>query len=604
MCGAMALPSIYVRELLRLPRWTLMLGLPLLVVASLSSAWAIDTAIHRDRVVRNVKIAGETVGGLSDVALRARVEAIANRLMSTRIAIESEIGSGNWTASDLGVSMDVAATYDAVMRTRRKGTLSRPVNWLSALTSGTSTEIKIDVDMSKLEAVLHGHPGLRIEPLEPSIQVVQGRLQVVPGVAGKLIDLDQTSQILTDVMQRGGSPTIRVGTAEVIPKFNDDQVVDLVRAANKIVDTQPKLRLNDYQTILPSHVVANWFDLETTGQKPALAINKSLVLPSLEDLLMPGNTGAGQAEFNVHGETVSIISSDGGTACCEASAVGLVLTALAKGPTSEVHVLPNRPAAPREAVNRLKALEIVEKVSSFTTQYSCCVGRVTNIQKFAEIVSGKWIKPGGRLSLNETVGRRTEENGFVSGGFISKGHLVEDIGGGVSQFATTIFNAAVRAGLDFDYYQAHSIYFARYPYGLEATISYPRPDLVITNPTPFGVLIWNSWTDESITVDIYSTANVEVTLDEPTETPIDFCTRVKTRRNRTWSDGSEQADYFFATYRPEEGLDCDGTPSDPDQTTTTIAGDETSEETSDPTTGDDRTTTSSPVTTTSIVNQE
>ncbi len=127
MCGAMALPSIYVRELLRLPRWTLMLGLPLLVVASLSSAWAIDTAIHRDRVVRNVKIAGETVGGLSDVALRARVEAIANRLMSTRIAIESEIGSGNWTASDLGVSMDVAATYDAVMRTRRQGTLSRPV---------------------------------------------------------------------------------------------------------------------------------------------------------------------------------------------------------------------------------------------------------------------------------------------------------------------------------------------------------------------------------------------------------------------------------------------------------------------------------------------
>ena len=169
MCGAMALPSIYVRELLRLPRWTLMLGLPLLVVASLSSAWAIDTAIHRDRVVRNVKIAGETVGGLSDVALRARVEAIANRLMSTRIAIESEIGSGNWIASDLGVSMDVEATYDAVMRTRRKGTLSRPVNWLSALTSGTSTEIKIDVDMSKLEALLHGHSGLRIEPLEPSV---------------------------------------------------------------------------------------------------------------------------------------------------------------------------------------------------------------------------------------------------------------------------------------------------------------------------------------------------------------------------------------------------------------------------------------------------
>ena len=178
------------------------------------------------------------------------------------------------------------------------------------------------------------------------------------------------------------------------------------------------------------------------------------------------------------------------------------------------------------------------------------------------------------MSLNETVGRRTEEKGFVPGGFISKGHLVEDIGGGVSQFATTIFNAAVRAGLDFEYYQAHSIYFDRYPYGLEATISYPRPDLVITNPTPFGILIWSSWTDESVTVDMYSTSNVDVKLEEPTEQLVNLCTRVKTERIRTWQDQNIESDYFFATYRPEEGLNCDGTPSDPDQTTTTVPQEE------------------------------
>ena len=138
--------------------------------------------------------------------------------------------------------------------------------------------------------------------------------------------------------------------------------------------------------------------------------------------------------------------------------------------------------------------------------------------------------------------------------------------------------------------------------GLEATISYPHPDLIITNPTPFGVLIWNSWTHDSITVDIYSTSNVEVTLDEPTEEALDFCTRVKTRRNRIWRDGSEQADHFFATYRPEEGLNCDGTPSDPEQTTTTIAEGEPPEEASDPATDDDPPA-PPPVTTTSVGNQ-
>ena len=93
--------------------------------------------------------------------------------------------------------------------------------------------------------------------------------------------------------------------------------------------------------------------------------------------------------------------------------------------------------------------------------------------------------------------------------------------------------------------------------------------MVIANPTDYGVLIWNSWTDESITVDMYSTKNVEVIIEEPTEKPFNECTRVTTERIRRWSGGSDESDYFYATYRPKEGLNCDGTPSDPDQTTTT-----------------------------------
>ena len=52
----------------------------------------------------------------------------------------------------------------------------------------------------------------------------------------------------------------------------------------------------------------------------------------------------------------------------------------------------------------------------------------------------------------------------------------------MSQFATTIFNAAFFAGLDFVEYQSHSLQFSRYPAGREATISWPEPDLVFENP--------------------------------------------------------------------------------------------------------------------------
>ena len=570
----MALPSSGVHGLIRLPRWALMLGLPAIIAFLFLSVWAVDAAIHRDRVVRNVKIAGETVGGLSDIALRARVDAIADRLADTQIVIQTEIGEAAWIASDLGVSLDVIATYESVMATRRARLLNRPIDWLSALTSSTTAEIAINIDQSTLEESLYSSTRLERPGVEPSTRISNNRLEIVPGVKGRLIDVEDAASAITKVLREGTSPTIQVATIEVPTKVSDETVKELVANANRSIQTPLTVRLNDYETVLNPQIVASWFVLDLEGTNPSLSLDPSLVLSSLEELLMPGNTGAGQAQFEIRDGNVTIISSDGGTACCHQQAADLVRTALETGNGDQVQVLPNRPAAPREAVDRLEALGIVEKVSSFTTQYSCCVGRVTNIQKFAEIVHGTWIKPGGRLSLNETVGRRTEEKGFVPGGFISKGHLVEDIGGGVSQFATTIFNAAVRAGLDFEYYQAHSIYFDRYPYGLEATISFPRPDLVITNPTPFGVLIWNSWTDESITVDLYSTSNVDVKLEEPTEQLVDLCTRVKTERIRTWQDQNVESDYFFATYRPEEGLNCDGTPSDPDQTTTTLPTEE------------------------------
>ena len=570
----MALPSSGVHGLIRLPRWALMLGLPTIIAALFLSVWAVDATMHRDRVVRNVKIAGETVGGLGDIALRARIDAIADRLANTQVVIATEVGDAAWVAADLGVSLDIMATYESVMATRREALFKRPINWLSALASSTAAEIAINIDLSTLEKSLYSNARLERLGVEPSIRISNGRLQLVPGVKGRSIELQDAASAITKVLREGTIPTVQVATVQVPTKFSDETVNELVSKANRSIQTPLRVRVNDYETVLNPDLVASWFVLDLEGTDPSLSLETSLILASLEDLLMPANTGAGKAEFEIRDGNVMIISSDGGTACCHHRAADLVREALETEQESQVHVLPNRPAAPREAVDRLEALGIVEKVSSFTTQYSCCLGRVTNIQKFAEIVNGNWIKPGGRLSLNETVGRRTEEKGFVPGGFISKGHLVEDIGGGVSQFATTIFNAAVRAGLDFEYYQAHSIYFDRYPYGLEATISYPRPDLVITNPTPFGVLIWSSWTDESVTVDIYSTANVDVKLKEPTEQLVDLCTRVKTERIRTWQDQNIESDYFFATYRPEEGLNCDGTPSDPDQTTTTVPQEE------------------------------
>ncbi|MGH8998659.1 MAG: VanW family protein, partial [Acidimicrobiia bacterium] len=159
--------------------------------------------------------------------------------------------------------------------------------------------------------------------------------------------------------------------------------------------------------------------------------------------------------------------------------------------------------APRVDTERARTLRIVEPVSTFTTQHPAGQPRVKNIHRIADLVQGTVILPGERFSLNQRVGRRTRAAGFVEAPVIYDGEFTEDIGGGVSQFATTFFNAAFFGGYDIVSHQPHSYYISRYPMGREATVSYPQPDLVIANDSTSGILVQTSYTASSITVTLW-----------------------------------------------------------------------------------------------------
>jgi vancomycin resistance protein YoaR len=141
-------------------------------------------------------------------------------------------------------------------------------------------------------------------------------------------------------------------------------------------------------------------------------------------------------------------------------------------------------------------LGIVEEVSEFTTFFPHSDYRNTNLGRAAQLVNGTVLKPGDVFSLNETVGERTAENGFTKGFIISDGVFKEDFGGGVSQVATTTFNAMFFAGLKDIEHKPHSFYIDRYPVGREATVAWPSVDLRFQNDTPHGVLI-EAWIDPS-----------------------------------------------------------------------------------------------------------
>ena len=195
-------------------------------------------------------------------------------------------------------------------------------------------------------------------------------------------------------------------------------------------------------------------------------------------------------------------------------------------------------------------------IGEFTTYHPCCQSRVTNIQLIADAVDGAVVQPGEVFSINEYVGRRTTAKGYVEAGAIIGGRIVvggttTNIGGGTSQFTTTLYNAIFFAGLEDVYHKPHSVYFSRYPLGREATLSWPGPDLKFRNDTNMPLTIDTSHTSTSVTVKIIgSNENRTVKTSTKGSATTSGGGSATIRRTITYRDGTKKYETWYHRYNP------------------------------------------------------
>ena len=136
-------------------------------------------------------------------------------------------------------------------------------------------------------------------------------------------------------------------------------------------------------------------------------------------------------------------------------------------------------------------------------------GRVNNIRILADIVNGTVLKPGEAWSINEAAGPRDEQTaktvGWSTAPGISNGRYEDQIGGGVCQVSSSVYNAAIRAELDIVQRKAHSWPSGYIENGMDATISTGGPDLVLANPydMPIYLAVYVEEEDYRVTVEVY-----------------------------------------------------------------------------------------------------
>ncbi|HEX6595352.1 MAG TPA: VanW family protein, partial [Acidimicrobiales bacterium] len=480
-----------------------------IAVLAVLAAWAIDARAQRDAVLPRVDVGNRQVRGMDRAELGAWVAETAQRFSQASVVVESDGGGLEATVPELGAAVDEAATVADVLAAGREGSfLKRVWTWARSFLAPVEVPLAVNVDRSTLDRVVAERDKGRTPPVEPDLAVVEGQLRPVPGENGRGVSPADLAGALSRNQPEDGTIRVTLDVTSIPPRFTEADAGRLASEAERLATEGLDVRADDQTATVPADKLRSWVRAVPADESLELGIRREEgVLEGLAELLPEAGTPPVNAGFAVSAGQVSITPARTGTACCAPEAVDVLDTALRSASARAAPVeLPLKTVNASRDEAAARELGVVEQVATFTTNHAAGEPRVRNIHRMADTIRGTVIPPGGTFSINGIVGMRTAEKGYVAAPIIGADYKFdEDVGGGVSQFATTMFNAAFFGGLDITEYFMHGLYISRYPYGREATLSFPAPDLKVRNTTPFGVLVWPTYTETSITVSLYST---------------------------------------------------------------------------------------------------
>ncbi len=404
---------------------------------------------------------------------------------------------------------------------------------------------------------------ISIDAEEARIELQDGTLEVVGGSLGFVMDLQSTADLARTTSQRTSAREAPLPGTVLTPDATRGELRWALMASGLDVtagivlenDTEgDDLELSPDQL---TELLEVTFDPDApVDEALTVAADGDRLLELLdEDVLAAIVAAPIEPRFQVADGEVSITEGVPGTSL-DAELAARRLAELATDPAPRAGTLPLRPENPELTLEEAQELGIEEEVSSFTTSMVAGQARNRNIRQAADYLDGSLVLPGERLSLNQAIGRRTTARGFGEGGFIRDGEIVEVVGGGVSQMATTFMNAAWFAGVELVEFQPHSLYFAQYPVGRESTMSGNTLDVVFENDSPYGILVTTDHSDTHVTVSFWSTewAEVDTWTGQPTNRvpgQLRDGFDVNFGRTITYPDGTSTDESYFHRYRPE-----------------------------------------------------
>ena len=476
-------------------------------------------------IASGTSVSGVDVSGLSPKEAQNRISKGVGDQLAQPVTLTVGQGSSELVPAGSGVSVDAGASVK-----RLTGFTLNPVTLVQRM-GGQRTDAVIRVDADTLRGALEDRVDMMANGAVSATVALEGTKPVTtPASNGIGLDVDASVKQLTGSWPLG-KQTIAMPEGTAVPAITDEEATTFVDgtltpllSSGLTVDaasanTQGKA--TGAAAAFSPHDTAGMLRISSEGG----ALSATFDTTALHDAVV---ARVGQVETSAQNATWKIDGSAAGAPGAQPQYVpsaqgNLIDTAalsesLLKAGASATDVagrtvtLPMVVAEPTVTTPQ-NEWGITEVVGEFATPYnSGDAPRTQNLTRGAELVNGSVVKPGEVFSLEQTLGAVDYAHGFADAGVIQNGQHVDSMGGGLSQVATTVFNAGFEAGMDDTEHHPHQYYFERYPAGREATLWTGNLDVKFTNSTSQSVLV-QAWLDgEQIHVRLWSTKYYDVSI--------------------------------------------------------------------------------------------
>jgi vancomycin resistance protein YoaR len=573
---------------------TLLTGFLVAVVASLAIGLA-----NAGRVLPGVTIDGISLGGLDRAGVASRLSASLPSLTTGTATLRIDGDSVRVPYARIGRGYELSAMADAAYGTGREpNPIAAAIGRLRDAIRGTALPIQVhayDQDAIDRLAVQLAVQHLA-EPVDAAVTVAEdGSLTVTPAEQGTALDPRVIRRLLGNAVSTSDPSDMTVEIPIIVrePAVSSAEAQAAATEARAMLaaplivglpDTTETFTINE-----PSLATVLRFGRDGGGRYAA-QVDPIALGSVLADLATAIDRAAVDASYTF-GATITVVPAVAGRALDEggaATAVREVLAARAAGGDPGPVTVPVTVTQPTLTTEMARAsVDKIVRISTWTTHYIPGVsnGYGVNISIPARKLNGLVIGPGESFDFWHDIGPVTTAQGYRSGGAIinGKSEPTGALAGGICSTSTTLFNAALRAGLQMGARTNHFYYISRYPVGLDATVFADGASVTTmswTNDTPYPVIIRSITGYGIVRFDLYSVpTGRRVTLTRPVITNrvaahdvVQYTTSLRpgvsqrvegvyngfdasvTRYVRDASGAVIHTDTYFSHYHPVNGL--------------------------------------------------